>query len=388
MKYDVIIVGGGAAGLFCALHAGRRGRTVLVLEHNDRAGRKIAVSGGGHCNFTNRYSNPHSFLSSNPRFVFSPLNRYKPNDFIRLVERHKIGYYEKKDGQLFCVDSSQQIIQMLLDECRQSHVKIHLNCHIQSIEKTHRFQVTTQQGVYECDSLVVASGGLSFPKIGAGDFGLRAARQFGLSLMEMRPALVPLVFSEKDRALWGGLRGASFEAIVRLNRIEFQGQVLFTHRGFSGPAILQISSYWKEGETLHFNLLPNVDIQQFFQAHQKSTQLLSSVLSAFLPKRFAQTWSQNCFGNKPMKQYSPKEYARLQILLGNWPLTPQGTEGYAKAEVSLGGVDTRELSSQTMEAQKVPGLYFVGEVVDVTGHLGGHNFQWAWSSGYCAGMAV
>ncbi|MBN2329277.1 MAG: NAD(P)/FAD-dependent oxidoreductase [Candidatus Omnitrophica bacterium] len=388
MKYDVIIVGGGAAGLFCALHAGRRGRSALLLEHNDRAGQKIAVSGGGHCNFTNIHCCPELFLSSNPRFVYAPLNRYTPQDFIRLVERHKIGYYEKKDGQLFCIDSSRQIIHMLLDECRQSRVQIQLNCHIQSIEKHQRFRIKTQQEIYECDSLVIASGGLSIPKIGASDFGLRAARQFGLSIMEMRPALVPLTFSEKDQALWGSLRGASFEAIVRLNRIEFQENVLFTHRGLSGPAILQISSYWKEGETLHFNLLPNVDVQQLLNGRQKDNQLLSSVLSGFLPKRFAQLWCEKCAANKPVKQYSPKELARLQSLLENWPLTPQGTEGYAKAEVSSGGVDTRELSSKTMEAQKVPGLYFIGEVVDVTGHLGGHNFQWAWSSGYSAGLAV
>lgn len=387
-KYDVIIIGGGAAGLFCALHAGQRERSVLVLEHNGCVGRKIAVSGGGRCNFTNRYSNPDHFISSNPRFILSPLSRYNPNDFIQLVERHKIAYYEKKLGQLFCQDSAQQIIQMLLDECQRGHVEIRLNCQIRDIQKPELFRVSTSQGDMESDSLVIATGGLSIPKIGASDFGYRIAQQFGLAIAEHQPGLVPLTFGDAERSTWSLLQGVSLEASVRLGKTEFLENVLFTHRGLSGPAILQISSYWQSGETVSINLLPRIDVREFLERNQRESVLLSNLLCAYLPKRFTQVWCEKCAINKPMKQYSPKELGELASRLQNWQLPMQGTEGYSKAEVTLGGVDTRELSSKTMEAKKVSGLFFIGEVVDVTGHLGGHNFQWAWSSGYAAGTAV
>lgn len=385
---DVIILGGGAAGLFCALEAGQRGRSVLVLEHNARVGKKIAISGGGRCNFTNRYSHPGCFISENPRFCVSALARYTPQDFIRLVENHHIPYHEKQPGQLFCDASSQPILQMLLDECARARVEIRLNCSIQGIQKNLHFRVQTNQGAFESQSLVIATGGLSIAKLGATDLGYRAARQFGLALTEIRPALVPLTFSPMDQAVWSALRGISFPATVRCHDTEFTDKVLFTHKGLSGPAVLQISSYWREGETLSLNLLPGLDIPAWLEQRRTRGALLSTLLGESLPRRFAQVWCDVYGWTHPLRQYSPKQIQRLAAQLQGWSIAISGTEGFQKAEVTRGGVDTRELSPKTMESRKVSNLYFIGEVVDVTGHLGGHNFQWAWSSGHCAGQSV
>ena len=337
MKADVIVVGAGAAGLMCAIEAGKRGRAVLVLEHNSRIGEKIRISGGGRCNFTNIHTEPENFISENPSFAKSALSRYTPEVFLRLVEQHKILWHEKKSGQLFCDGSSREILAMLRKECADAHVRILSECRVASVRKG--FVLETSRGSLECESLVIATGGLSIPKLGATDFGYRVAKQFGLRMTTLRPGLVPLLFDEpKDLH---ELHGVSFEAEVRCGKVRFRESVLLTHRGLSGPAILQISSYWKPGEV--------VTIEAVGQK----------------PRRLAQAWSEEL-----------------------WTLTPSGTEGYAKAEVTAGGVDTQELSSTTMEAKKVPGLFFVGEVVDVTGQLGGFNFQWAWASGYAAGQRV
>ncbi len=383
---DVIVLGGGAAGLFAALEAGKRGRSVLVLEHNARVGKKIAVSGGGRCNFTNLHSHPGCFVSENPRFCVSALTRYTPRDFIRLVERHGISYHEKKSGQLFCDTGSQSIIQMLLDECARAGVEIRLHCAIQEIQKNLRFRVSTNQGIYESQSLVIATGGLSIAKLGATDLGYRVARQFGLALTEIRPALVPLTFTPGEQAVWSPLRGVSFPASVRLHKAEFTENVLFTHKGLSGPAILQISSYWREGEPLSLNLLPGMDIPDWLEKHRTGGALPGTLLSEYLPRRFAQAWCAAHGWSQPLKRYTPKQIQALAAQLQSWNIGFSGTEGFQKAEVTRGGVDTRELSPKTLEARKVANLYFIGEVVDVTGHLGGHNFQWAWSSGYCAGQ--
>ena|SRR5436190_8239682 len=334
---DVIIVGAGAAGLMCAIEAGKRGRSVVVLERNPSPGEKIRISGGGRCNFTNIHTQAENFISGNSSFHKSALSRYKPEDFLRLVERHRIAWHEKKLGQLFCDRSSQDILGMLKKECVAVGAKILPGCRVENIEKA--FTVSTNLGVFECSALVIATGGLSIPKIGATDFGYRVAKQFGVRVTTLRPGLVPLLFDE-PRELHG-LHGVSFEAEVRCGRTSFRENVLFTHRGLSGPAILQISSYWKPGETI------------------------SIAAVGHRPRRFVQAWKED-----------------------EWSVSPTGTEGYAKAEVTSGGVDTNELSSKTMEAKKAPGLYFVGEVVDVTGQLGGFNFQWAWASGFAAGQSV
>jgi predicted Rossmann fold flavoprotein len=337
MNADVIIVGAGAAGLMCAIEAGRRGRSVLVLEHNASIGEKIRISGGGRCNFTNMHTQPENFISENPSFAKSALARYTPETFLRLVERHRIRWHEKKAGQLFCDGSSREILAMLRKECDDARVKILSECRVTSVSKG--FKLETSRGELECTSLVIATGGLSIPKLGATDFGYRVAKQFGLRVTTLRPGLVPLTFDE-PKALHE-LHGVSFEAEVQCGRVRFRESVLFTHRGLSGPAILQISSYWKPGDTL------------------------TIAATGQKPRRLAQSWKEEAL-----------------------TLTPSGTEGYAKAEVTAGGVDTAELSSTTMEAKKAPGLYFIGEVVDVTGQLGGFNFQWAWASGYAAGQAV
>lgn len=332
---DVIIVGGGAAGLMCAIEAGKRGRSVIVLERNAKIGEKIRISGGGRCNFTNLNTAPDNFLSSNPSFAKSALARYRPEDFLKLIEHHRIRWHEKKSGQLFCDGSSREVLTMLRTECNEAGVEIVPEAVVKSVSKG--FALTTNRGDFECASLVIATGGLSIPKLGATDFGYRIAKQFGLRVTSLRPGLVPLIF-EEPRQLHE-LHGVSFEADVRCGKFGFRDGVLFTHRGVSGPAILQISSYWTPGETVSIEAVDHK------------------------PRRFAQVWKEQ-----------------------DLTLLPTGTEGYAKAEVTAGGVDTRELSSQTMEANKIPGLYFVGEVVDVTGQLGGYNFQWAWASGFAAGQ--
>jgi hypothetical protein len=387
-KKDVIVIGGGAAGLFCAIEAGKRGRRVLVLEHADRVGKKIAISGGGRCNFTNVYSTAQNFLSANPSFVKSALARYSPQDFIALVEKHGIAYHEKKLGQLFCDDSSRRIIEMLLDECASANVEIRLNCLVRRVEKEAAFILETNQGRFESDSLVVATGGLSVPPLGATDFGYRLARQFGLRIRETRPALVPLTFASAALQDLKALSGISIDALVACNGIDFRENILLTHRGLSGPAILQISSYWKKGDALSIDLLPGRDAREILTARHQSEMELANLLSQYLPRRFAHAWCDLYAPSRPLKSYSTKEIEEVARGLRAWHLKPDGTEGYRKAEVTLGGVDTGELSSKTMEARKAHGLYFIGEVVDVTGHLGGHNFQWAWASGFAAGQYV
>lgn len=387
-KKDVIVIGGGAAGLLCAIEAGKRGRSCLVLEHADRVGKKIAISGGGRCNFTNIYSSAQNFLSANPNFVKSALARYAPQDFIALVEKHRIAYHEKKLGQLFCDESSRLIIEMLLNESEAAKVEIRLNCQVRRVEKETGFMVETNHGRFASDSLVIATGGLSIPPIGATDFGYRLARQFGLRIRETRPALVPLIFAANALQDLKALSGISIDALVACDGVDFRENILLTHRGLSGPAILQISSYWTKGETLSIDLLPGRDAHEVLAVRRQSEVELANLLSQYLPRRFAHAWCDLYAPSRPLKSYSTKEIEEIARRLRDWRLKPDGTEGYRKAEVTLGGVDTDELSSKTMEAKRVSGLYFIGEVVDVTGHLGGHNFQWAWASGFAAGQYV
>ncbi|MEX1045004.1 MAG: NAD(P)/FAD-dependent oxidoreductase [Chthoniobacterales bacterium] len=381
--HDVIVLGGGAAGLLCAATAGQRGRRVLVLEHNDRVGKKIVISGGGRCNFTNINAAPDNYLSANPDFCRSALARYTPEDFRALVARHGIGWHEKKLGQLFCNTSSRDVVTLLLDECAQARVDVRCGVRVESVTKPDRFCVGTDAGEFTSDTLVVATGGLSFAKLGASDLGYRVAREFGLRLTEIRPGLVPLTFGEADRAVYGPLSGVSLPVRIRRGNTTFDEALLFTHRGLSGPAILQISSYWREGETLHLDLLPGGD---GLPAPGRGPAIAQ--LSAVWPKRFAEVWCARHTPSKTVAQWTAREREHTGELLRHWPFDPAGTEGYPKAEVTLGGVDTRDLSSKTMEARAVPGLYFIGEVVDVTGWLGGYNFQWAWASAHAAGQTV
>ncbi len=388
MKSDVIIIGGGAAGLMCAIEAGKRGRRVLVIEHADRIGKKIAISGGGRCNFTNLYTGPENFLSANPNFCKSALARYAPADFIALVEKYRISYHEKKLGQLFCDSSSREIIGMLLQECERAKVEIRLNCQVREVRKDSGFEIETNQGAFATESLVIATGGLSIPPIGATDFGYRLARKFGLRIRETRPALVPLTFSGNRLEKLKALSGVSLDALVSCHKAEFRENILLTHRGLSGPAILQISSYWKKGDAISINLLPDVEALEILSAQRSNSIELDNLLAQFLPRRFAQVWCELYASSKPLKSYTPFELEKISRALHAWQLEPDGSEGYKKAEVTVGGVETDELSSRTMQARSVPGLYFIGEVVDVTGHLGGHNFQWAWASGFAAGQDV
>ncbi len=388
MTTDVAVIGGSAAGLMCAIEAGKRGRRVIVLEHNDNVGEKIRISGGGRCNFTNLNVEPRCYLSGNPHFCKSALSRYTSRDFISLVEKHNIGYHEKTLGQLFCDGSSGQIIDMLLKECSAAGVSIRTGTRALAVSKKTTFLLSTTAGELEARSLVIATGGLSIPKLGATDFGYRVARQFGMGIVEPRPGLVPLKFDPKTAAQFGELSGVSAEAIVTLGKTKFREQLLFTHRGLSGPAILQISSYWKEGEELAINLLPDVDTDEYVATRRDEQLLLSTVLEQRLPRRLSRKWFQLKGGARPVRQYPTKELRRALAELTAWKIIPAETEGFAKAEVTVGGVDTEGLSSKTMESRNVPGLYFVGEVVDVTGWLGGYNFQWAWSSGWVAGQYV
>lgn len=381
--HDVIVLGGGAAGLFCAMIAAQGGRRVLVLEHNDRVGKKIAISGGGRCNFTNLHASPDNYLSSNPDFCRSALARYPPADFLALVESHRIGWHEKKLGQLFCNTSSRDIIGLLLDECAKSGVVVRCNAKVRGVGKPGRFHLRCGDEELGCDALVVATGGLSFPKLGASDLGYRIARQFGLRLTARRPGLVPLAFGARDKAELGPLSGLSLPVRVRHKKAVFDESILVTHRGLSGPAVLQISNYWREGEKLAFDLLPD---EREVPVPGRGTAVAQ--FSALWPKRFAEFWCARCTPDKPVAQWSAAERALVRDLVHHWPVEFAGTEGYPKAEVTLGGVDTRDLSSQTMEARQVPGLFFIGEVVDVTGWLGGYNFQWAWASAHAAGTAL
>jgi predicted Rossmann fold flavoprotein len=385
---DVVIIGAGAAGMMCAIEAGKRGRRVLLLEHAEKLGEKIRISGGGRCNFTNIATRPENFLSANPDFCRSALARYTPRDFIALVEKHGIAWHEKNLGQLFCDESAQQIIDMLKTECDNAHVQWCMPAKVTSIEKRERFLITTNRGNFESASLVIASGGLSIPRIGASPFGYRIAEQFGLKVTELRPALVGLTFAPESLAQFADLSGISVDAVVSCNGASFRENLLVTHRGLSGPAILQISSYWRPGLDLSVNLLPDLDPGTMLEAMQTSEKLLANVLGEFLPQRFAQRWVEIHFENQPMKRLGATRLRAIAERLRDWRIRPSGTVGYGKAEVTLGGVDTRELSSRTLEVRKQPGLYFIGEVVDVTGHLGGYNFQWAWASGHAAGQAV
>ena len=389
MKPDVIIIGAGAAGLFCALTAGQRRRSVLVIEHAEKAGKKILISGGGRCNFTNLHTAPDNFISRNPNFHKSALARFTPQDFLELVRKHRIAYHEKKLGQLFCDESSQQILGMLLDECNRANVELRVNCRVQSIDKVgSNFVVETNQGKFESEALVVATGGLSIPKMGATDFGHRLARQFGLKVTQTKPALVPFTLAEADRQVLSPLSGISVDAAVKCGKRQFRENILVTHQGLSGPAILQISSYWNSGEAIEVDLLPDVNAEEFLGSERESTKELKTILGQHWPQRFAQAWAAMNGDSKPMRHYSNKELRVIAERIHHWRISPNGTEGYRKAEVTVGGVDTDELSSKTLEARQVPGLFFIGEVVDVTGHLGGFNFQWAWASGFAAGQAT
>jgi predicted Rossmann fold flavoprotein len=386
MRFDAIIIGAGAAGLFCALQAGKRGRKVLVLEHNAQIGRKILISGGGRCNFTNSDTRPENFISNNPHFCKSALARYTPQDFVELVRRHRIEFYEKKLGQLFCRESSRQIVGMLLAECEKARVEIRTNCSVKSVRKNDLFEIETNQGDFRGESLVIATGGLSFPKIGATDFGYKIGKQFGLKILETRPSLVPLVFSKNEN--FGKLAGVSVDSIVSTGKHSFRENILFTHRGLSGPAILQISNYWRKEETISIDLMPERNALRLLEENLSGKQTIDNFLGKFLPNRFAEIFTGLNFPKKPLNQLNRKEIERIARTLNDWQVLFNETEGYHKAEVTLGGIDTNELSSQTMESKKIAGLFFIGEVVDVTGWLGGYNFQWAWSSGFAAGNSI
>ena len=395
-EFDVIILGGGAAGLMCAIEAGKRGRRVAVLERAGRIGKKILISGGGRCNFTNLHCQPENFISSNPHFAKSALAAYTPADFIALVEKHGIAYHEKTLGQLFCDGSAQQIVTMLESECRQAGVHIFTNVMIESVERASGFTIHATNAEFQASSLVVATGGLSIPKMGATSFGYELAREFGLRIIATRPALVPLVFNTKDRQHYSDLTGVSAEVVTTIDRKtagkqRFREKMLFTHRGLSGPAILQISSYWQPSTSVTIDLAPEHEFTALIRnnndnsnAVRRDLPTLKAALRAVLPHRLADRW----LDLHPPEAWTNHALAELERKLHNWTVTPDGTEGYDKAEVTVGGVDTNELSAKTMESRKVRGLYFIGEVVDVTGHLGGFNFQWAWASGFCAGQAV
>ncbi|MGB5097225.1 MAG: NAD(P)/FAD-dependent oxidoreductase [Porticoccaceae bacterium] len=389
--FDVVIVGGGAAGLMCALTAGGRGRRVLVIEHSNRIGKKILMSGGGRCNFTNLHTTPANFLSANPHFCKSALARYGPQDFIALVQKHRIRYHEKELGQLFCDESASEIVAMLSAECAHAGVRIAVKCTVGAIAKTDAgFALSTSAGPVTAAALVIATGGLSIPTLGATGFGYEVARQFGHDLRPTRAALVPFTFGGTARERCAALSGVSLPVSVRCRGIEFTGAMLFTHRGISGPAMLQISSYWEPGEVLDIDLLPGMDARKWLQqcrAEQPDTHL-QTVLARELPKRLAQDLCAHELTSRPLRQYGPTELGAVAGQLAHWLLRPAGTEGYRTAEVTQGGVDTNRLSSATMESKIVPGLYFIGEVVDVAGQLGGFNFQWAWASGHAAGLAV
>jgi len=393
--FDAVVIGAGAAGLFCAGIAGQRGLKVLLIDHADKLAEKIRISGGGRCNFTNRDAGPANFISANPHFCRSALARYTPQDFISLVQRHRIAFHEKHKGQLFCDQSSDDIIDMLVRECDAGGVVRWQPCAVEEIRRSEAFELDTSRGPVRAASVVIATGGLSIPKIGATDFGYRIARQFGHCIIETRPALVPLTFDAAQWAPFVDLAGLSLEARVETGdgkaRGEFLEDLLFTHRGLSGPAILQISTFWKPGTAVWLDLAPAQDLSaELAAAKITSRRKLANELAEILPKRLAQTWleGQPELAERPMPEQRDRDLAELARSLQRWELRPSGTEGYRKAEVTAGGVDTRGLSSQSMESQHTPGLYFIGEVVDVTGWLGGYNFQWAWASAAACGRAL
>ena len=391
LTYDVIIIGAGAAGLMAAIEAGKRGRKVLLVDHSKKIGEKIRISGGGRCNFTNLHTEPSKFLSNNPKFVRSALSQYTQQDFINLIKKHNIKFHEKKLGQLFCDQSAQQIVEMLLTECELANVEIKKEFIVKDVSKyKDQYLIISEQDTYSCESLVIATGGLSIPKIGATEFGYKIAKKFNLDVIETLPGLVPLTFSEKILNICKELTGLSVEAIVSFKKTLFQEGMLFTHRGLSGPSILQISSYWKMGQNININLLPKLNVYNFLEEKKKSNpkQDISTIISDLLPKRLAQIICNENKVSGNIWEISNKTLRELSEAINTWIIKPTGSEGYRTAEVTLGGVNTNELSSQTMMSNKHKGLFFIGEVVDVTGHLGGYNFQWAWSSGYVAGKYV
>jgi predicted Rossmann fold flavoprotein len=377
MQFDVVIIGAGAAGLMCALTAGARGKRVALLDHNSQVGAKILISGGGRCNFTNIGTTPQNFLSENPYFCKSALSRYCPQDFLALIAEHNIAWHEKTLGQLFCDGSARQIVALLLAECAASHVHVAVNCKISEVRKSDAFTIETSSGSYVAPALVLATGGPSIPKMGATGFAYEVAKKFGLAVIPPRPALVPLKVKSEELAFYTNLSGVSLPAIATYRNTHFAENILFTHRGLSGPAILQISSYWREGESISLDLAPGIDALATLKErrHARPKVELKTILAELVPQRLAQA-------------LAPADLNTLAAQLKNWSVKPAGSEGYAKAEVTAGGIDTNELSSKTMEAKSVNGLYVIGEAVDVTGWLGGYNFQWAWASGWCAGQAI
>ena len=385
-KKDVIIIGAGASGLLCALECGKRGRSVLVLDHADRTGSKIRISGGGRCNFTNLNAAADHYFSGNAHFCKSALARFTPRDILALLEKHHVAYYEKEAGQMFCVKSSHAVIALLEQECANADVTLGLSCKVLGIDHTSGFTVTTSAGTFVSDSLVIATGGLSYAKLKASGFGLEVARQFGLKVAKIRPALVPFLFPGEDQKVFKTLAGISLDVAIACRKKRFRGNILFTHRGLSGPAALQASLYWEPGDVLKIDLLPATDILEVFLAKRHTAVELHNLLAGHFPKRFAQTWCDHNLIAKPVNQCSDKELQSIADRLHGWEIVPKGTEGYDIAEVTAGGVNTDELSSKTMEAKNVAGLYFVGEVVDVTGELGGYNLHWAWASGFAAGQ--
>ena len=388
---DVVIIGAGAAGLMCALTAGARGREVLLIDHANKAGKKILMSGGGRCNFTNIYTDSANFFSQNPHFFKSALARYSQWEFIAMVSKHGVPYHEKKLGQLFCDNRSRDILEMLLDECLQAGVDLRLNTSVQQVQKTEAgYLLNTDMGQIASSSLVVATGGLSIPTMGATGFGYEIARQFGHNVLPTRAGLVPFTITDQLKELCTELSGTSVDCLVSCNDQSFREHILFTHRGLSGPAILQISSFWHHGDAVEINLLPDHDALEWLQGQQamRPDSELKTVLGEVFTKKMATLLTDHWSGSKPMKQFTPAALRDIADKLGGWRVAPAGTEGYRTAEVTLGGVDTRELSSKTMESLKSPGLYFIGEVLDVNGHLGGFNFQWAWASGHAAAQFV
>lgn len=388
---DVVIIGAGAAGLMCALTAAGRGRRVLLVDHANKAGKKILMSGGGRCNFTNMYAEPANFASQNPHFCKSALARYTPWDFLALVHKHGVAHHEKKLGQLFCDGKSREIRDMLLAECDEAGVELRLNTAVREIERTDDgYALETDLGPVAASSVVIATGGLSIPTLGATGFGYDVARRFGHTVLGTRAGLVPFIITDALKELCNELSGTSVAAVVRCNGQSFPENVLFTHRGLSGPAILQISSFWNLGDAVEIDLLPDRDALEWLQAQAaaRPDAELKTVLSEVFTKKMAALVAERWFGSRPMKQYTPAELRRVADGLGAWQVVPAGTEGYRTAEVTLGGVDTREISPKTMESRKSPGLYFIGEVLDVTGHLGGFNFQWAWASGFAAAQVA
>ena len=389
MTNDVIIIGAGASGLMCAATCGARGRSVLVIDHAERIGSKIGISGGGRCNFTNREVTAEHFRSANPHFCRSALARFAPQHLLALIEKHGIRYHEREAGQLFCDTSAREIVAMLQAECDAAGVRMQLGCEVTNIVRNDTgFAVETSRGTFHAASLVIATGGLSYPSLGASGFGHEVARQFGLAVIPPRPALVPFVFTKRDRDIFQELAGVSLDAAITCGRKRHAGKMLFTHRGLSGPVALQASLLWVPGECLSVDLLPDTDILGILLARRPGKAETSTLLAEYLPKRLARIWCEQRGLSRPLNQVSEKAVKELAAGLRDWRLVPGGTEGYATAEVTAGGVDTAEMSSKTMEAIKAPGLYFIGEVVDVTGELGGYNLHWAWASGYAAGQAV